>query len=394
MEVEEGQDRVQLGEERVQRVCERARLRQRLLQPRHRPAAHRNRRVEVAEQVLEVGREVAEVVKRGPEVVRGALQVVHERIRVPREVLEPRHRRLALVEEGREDRERLAKGLVARGGGLEHALRVHDQLTQGAAALVDRAEHPPGVLDQVVHGDVLLVEHLHQLRAVHGEALEVAERVAQVLASVTLRDRAVQLLDPVLERLTRLWVECREDLVELGGALDPRVRQPATVRQHAGAPVPRRQLDVGLAEQRLLAQDRVGVLRDRRVRRVQLDLHDRARAALVELLRLHLADVHAGHPHVGLLGERRGLRHVHGEPVALGLQRHRAAEREPQEDQDREHREREGHHRDHPAEAGGLLDHGAEHAPSAPKRCVEPVDLRVAHAGLARARGERARSSG
>ena len=34
-----------------------------------------------------------------------------------------------------------AQRLVARGGGLEDALRVHDQLAQRAAALVDRAEH-------------------------------------------------------------------------------------------------------------------------------------------------------------------------------------------------------------------------------------------------------------
>ena len=70
---------------------------------------------------------------------------------------------------------------------------------------------------------------------------------------------------------------------------------------------------------------------------VELDLDDRARAALVELLRLDLADVHAGDPDVGLLRERRGLGHVHLEAVALGLERHRAAEREPQEHQQAEH---------------------------------------------------------
>ncbi len=147
-------------------------------------------------------------------------------------------------------------------------------------------------------------------------------------------------------------------------------RSPSS--KHAGALVPGCELEVGLAEQRLLPEDRLRVLRDRGVLLVELDLDDRARTALVELLRLDLSDVHARHPDVGLLGERRRLLHVHREAVALGVERHRAAEREPEEDQDREHRERERDHRDHAADAGGLLDHGAAHAPSAPKSFPMP----------------------
>src|SRR5688500_19535996 len=53
---------------------------------------------------------------------------------------------------------------------------------------------------------------------------------------------------------------------------------------------PRRELEIGLSQQRLLPEDRLRVLRDRRVRLLELDLDDRARAARVELLRLDLAD--------------------------------------------------------------------------------------------------------
>ena len=111
-----------------------------------------------------------------------------------------------------------------------------------------------------------------------------------------------------------------------------RCRRPAT---SASAPpsatggasaAARRELDVGLAEQRLLAQDRARVGGQRRVLGVELDHHDRAPGALVGLDRLHLADRHAGDPHVGLgrelgrLGERRGDR---GSPSASAGRRRR-----------------------------------------------------------------------
>ena len=62
----------------------------------------------------------------------------------------------------------------------------------------------------------------------------------------------------------------------------------------------RRQLDVGLAEQRLLAQDRLRVGGDRRVGGVELDRR-LGLAAVGELDVLDLADRDAGDAHVGLV---------------------------------------------------------------------------------------------
>src|SRR4029079_16167122 len=85
-----------------------------------------------------------------------------------------------------------------------------------------------------------------------------------------------------------------------------------------GAGVARRELDERLAEQRLLAQDRAGVLRDRGVARVDLDRRDRAVAvARVDRLRAHLADVHAADADVRLETELRRLRERDLELVAL-----------------------------------------------------------------------------
>ena len=72
-------------------------------------------------------------------------------------------------------------------------------------------------------------------RTVDREALEVPEGIAQVLAAMAFRDRAVELLDPVLERLPSVRVERREDLIQLGGVLDLGVGEPAAVVQQAGA---------------------------------------------------------------------------------------------------------------------------------------------------------------
>jgi len=125
-----------------------------------------------------------------------------------------------------------------------------------------------------------------------------------------------------------------------------------------------RDVHVGLAQQRLLAEHRARVLGDRRV--LVLDLHrdDRARAALVELLLLDLADVDAGDPDVGFLRQRGRLGHPHLEAEALRLERDRAAESQPQEHQQAEHRQGEHHHRDEPAETWGFLNHGSERAQS------------------------------
>ena len=92
--------------------------------------------------------------------------------------------------------------------------------------------------------------------------------------------------------------------------------------------VARRQLDVGLAEERLQPQRRPRVLRDRRVRGVDLDLDARRGLDLLGLL--HVAHGHARDAHVGVVGELGGLLEVRLEAVALRGDRRRAPERRPE----------------------------------------------------------------
>ena len=73
---------------------------------------------------------------------------------------------------------------------------------------------------------------------------------------------------PITNRFRSRRVARREradDLVELGRRLDLRVRQPAALGDLRRAARARRQLHVGLAQQRLRAQDRPRVARQRRV---------------------------------------------------------------------------------------------------------------------------------
>ena len=107
------------------------------------------------------------------------------------------------------------------------------------------------------------------------------------------------------------------------------------------------QLDVGLAEERLLAKDGLGVGGDRRVLRVDLD-HGLSGVLAVHALvgrrqgnGLDLADRDAADADVGLLRELGRLGEVGRDLVALGLQRDRATERHPQEQDQAEARQRE-----------------------------------------------------
>jgi hypothetical protein len=71
---------------------------------------------------------------------------------------------------------------------------------------------------------------------------------------------------------------------------------------------------------------------------------------------LDLAHGHPGDPHVGLLGELRGLGERRLEAVALRLERHGAAEGQPEEQQQPEARQGEDDHdEDPPGARGGLL---------------------------------------
>jgi hypothetical protein len=178
-----------------------------------------------------------------------------------------------------------------------------------------------------------------------GEGGEVAQRVVEVAPAAG--DGLGQVLLPGAEARARLGVECLEDLVELDGLAHARVGQEAAVGHGARlALVAGRELDVGLAQQRLLAQDRVGVAGDRRELARELDRRHRAAGVRgVKRLDAHLADADARHAHVGLHGELRGLREGDLELMALGLQRDRPAEAQPQEEQHADARQGEERHR-------------------------------------------------
>ena len=111
-----------------------------------------------------------------------------------------------------------------------------------------------------------------------------------------------------------------------------------------------RELDEGLSQQRLLAQDGPGRGVDRGVPALDLQRGHRAVALRVQVLLAHLADRHPGLAHVGLQAQLGGLGERHLELVALGLEGDRAAEREPQEQEQPEAGQREQHHREDPAE--------------------------------------------
>ena len=354
VEVRERQNGVELRQEGVERGEQGPRAAQearRLRQVDRRAVDHRG---ELAEERLEVRPDVAEVAHGRAERVGHGLQVVDERVGVDREGRQAVERRARLVEEDREDVESRRQRVLLGGGGREGALRVDDQVVQLPVALVERGEDDAGVLHDALERVVLGVEDVQHARARLREVAQVAEREVEVLAGAA-PDRLRRFRHPLAERGLGRVVERAQDLVELDRRLDLAVVEEGPIGQLARAPVPRRELHVGLAQQRLLAQDRARVPRDRGVLAVDVERHGRRDAALVELLRTDLAHGDARDPHVGLLRERRRLGEVDLQLVGLRLQRNRAAERQPEEQQQPEARQREDHHRQDPADARGLL---------------------------------------
>ena len=170
-----------------------------------------------------------------------------------------------------------------------------DRPGQGLVVGGERREHVARVVDQRAQRLLLAAQGSEDVTRVGCERAEVAEGVVQVEAAAVDRDPRV--LHPGLERLPGLLVEALEDLVDLGLILDLSLGEMAAFRDRlrrvaareladvdgpglsldvAGrlvglGPGAARELDVGLAEQRLLAQDRLRVRGDRRVLRVDLD---------------------------------------------------------------------------------------------------------------------------
>jgi hypothetical protein len=151
-------------------------------------------------------------------------------------------------------------------------------------------------------------------------------------------------------------VEDPQDLVELDRLVDLGLGQRRVLGQGRHPGRSGRELDVGLPEQRRLAQDGLGVGGDRGVLLLELDLGQRAGAALVEVLGLDLAHVDPRDPHVGLGDQVRTVGERELEAVALRLQGQLAAEGQPQEEADREDRQGEERHRE---DASGIVARGA-----------------------------------
>ncbi len=154
-----------------------------------------------------------------------------------------------------------------------------------------------------------------------------------------------------------LRVEGAEDLVELHRFGDVCLGNGAAVGQLRAVARAGGEFDVGLAEQRLGAQDRPGRLGQRRVLVVDVDRRQRLLAVRRQGDALDFADVDAGDADVGLFGELGRLVEGNLDFVGLRLERGRAAEGDPEEEQDPEARQREAGDDQELRGAGGALAH-------------------------------------
>ena len=306
--------------------------------------AERDRGGEVVDHLGDDAREIDRVDARQRDAVAEGRMIEH-----------PLHDRLAIVE-GPVDRDRVHVRVF--GGGHHAALHVrdaavrkqHDQidlsaaaksLDGGAAGVARGRDRDGGALAAARQRMV------HQAREeLHRQVLEGERRPVMELEHEGVGAKLHQ-------RRDRRMVERAVGLVS--HARQVRVGDRSAVLERRRSPRARRELHVRLAQQRLLAQDRVHVRAKRGVLRV--DRKDGARPVPVLALRRDLADRHAGDADVGLLRERRGLREVGVHLVQPRLQRRGAAEGDPQEQQDPEARQREERHQGELPGAGGLLLH-------------------------------------
>ena len=101
---------------------------------------------------------------------------------VEREALQPRHRRLGLVQERREDVEGGRERVVVGRGGGNVCSGARDQVAQRGLVLASAPTNTvPPLRDQPHDGAVLDVEHLEDVGGVGGERGQVAEHAVEVL---------------------------------------------------------------------------------------------------------------------------------------------------------------------------------------------------------------------
>src|SRR5215211_3351536 len=278
--------------------------------------------------------------------------------------------------EDRQYPECLGEGLVLLRQSRERLVGVGDRPGELLVSLAEGVEDGARVADETLQRGLLRAQDAQDVGRIAEERAEVAERVVQIDAAPVDGDGGARL--PALEGLPRALVEGVEDLVDLGGVLGlPDAERSAlrdrtdflrtgvggsarrTERNRGGLLArlgPGGELDVGLAEQRLLPQDRARVRVDGRELRVDLDRRlgrVLPRDTLIggrELDRLDLPDRDARDPYVGLRRELRRLREVGGDLVALRLRRNRTPERDPQEQDQAEAGQREADRHENPAD--------------------------------------------
>ena len=234
--------------------------------------------------------------QRRRQLLRRRLKLLDQRVRVVREGLQA-VRVARTREEGREDPEGVRKVRVALRGGREDAfeLRIRELSSPGRSESALKTSPPFRTSCLTAR---CCVSRTRRRRLVcSGERVELADRGGEVGAAALEGGR--RLLHPDLEVRAGLGVEGAEDLVELDRVGHLGRGNVAALGELRARAVARGQLDVGLAEQRLLAEDRLGVRRDRRVLGVDRDRRV-GEAVVGELDGVDLADGDTGDPHVGL----------------------------------------------------------------------------------------------
>jgi hypothetical protein len=189
----------------------------------------------------------------GAELAGGRLELLHHRVGDAREAVQALQGGPRLALEGGEDPEEVGEVLVAAGGGREHGGRVADQAAELPLALGEGLEDVAAAPKQLADREALAVEDAEKPVGLLRERVELGDRRGQVRPLAV--QRGGRSLHPHLERVASARVEGAEDLVELDRIRDLSLGQGAALGQAGPLLVPRRQLDEGLAEQGLLAQD-------------------------------------------------------------------------------------------------------------------------------------------
>ncbi len=188
-----------------------------------------------------------------------------ERVGVDREALQPVQGQALLVEEGRQRDERLLEALVARRGGREDLLRVRDQPRgAGPRRSLSAVEHLAGVADEPAGGDPLAVEDPQRRgrgRRRTGRGCRSRPRGRRRGGAARPRRPAATPGRPARvgsSKVRKISSSCTASETCAAGS-DAALRAAGS-RAAGWRPRTRGQLDVGLAEQRLLAQDRARVV--------------------------------------------------------------------------------------------------------------------------------------